>query len=629
MSSEASATSGTTPAPTTHSPAKHQRSIYRVVGQTYRKHALLLTFGMIALVIGQAGALLIPKLTGLGVDSIKQLGNLTARDSTDFFSQATKWLAGIASGMEPSERFNRVLILLAAASVAVAFFQFVKRRAITGLSRQIEFDMKEKLYAHIQVMPMDQFARIRSGDLLSRATSDVESVRMMFGPAVMYLGEVIVLLPIALVAMFMTSTYLAWWSLLPLLLLTLSTLYFSPRTRKYSLMTQERQADLSARAQENFSGTRVVKAFGREDFESDAFDEIGEQLLDSQLAQARARQAYQASIWTLNGGATLVFLFFGAREIAHGNLSLGQFLEFNLYFFALFWPMIAFGWVILLIVRGRVSARRINEIFDIEPDPSTQPGGESAHAITGKIEFRDVSFEYEAGKPVLKNISFTVDAGHTLAIVGPVGCGKSTIARLLLRLREATSGEILVDDVRVQDYDASELRKRIGFVPQETFLFSESIGENIAFGLEGNPADDVQEASEIAQLHAEVMPLPEGYDTLLGERGVNLSGGQKQRAAIARALVKKPAIVVLDDALSAVDTKTEEAILDGLKRVLKTSTNMIIAQRVSTVSHAEEVIVLDRGQIVQRGSDADLRTQPGLYAEMAARQNLEASLAGQ
>lgn len=614
-------------APSDPSSAKRITSIYQVVKNTYRKHALIFTAGVITLILGQAGALLIPKLTGLGVDSIKQLGNLTARESTDAFSRFTKWLGGISPDMSFDDRFTRVLVFLGVAALIVGVLQFIKRRAITGLSRQIEFDMKEHLFGHIQVLPMDQFARIRSGDLLSRATSDVESVRMMFGPAVMYMGEVIMLLPIALVAMFMTSSYLAWWALLPLFLLTASTLYFSPRTRKYSLQVQERQADLSARAQENFSGTRVVKAFSRENFESESFDAIGQELLGSQLAQARARQAYQASIWTLNGGATLVFLFFGAREIAEGRLSLGQFLEFNMYFLALFWPMIAFGWVILLIIRGRVSARRINEILSIEPDPSTQPGGESARGLSGEIRFDNVSYGYESAKPVLKGISFTVAAGKTTAIVGPVGCGKSTIARLLLRLREAESGSITIDGKPLHDYDAGELRKQIGFVPQETFLFSESIGENIAFGLDGNPSDDVQEAAEIAQLHEEVTPLPDGYDTLLGERGVNLSGGQKQRAAIARALVKKPAIVVLDDSLSAVDTKTEEAILDGLKRVLKNSTNIIIAQRVSTVAHADEILVLSDGEIVQRGTDAELRAQPGLYAEMAERQNLEASLA--
>jgi ATP-binding cassette subfamily B protein len=440
---------------------------------------------------------------------------------------------------------------------------------------------------------------------------------------------VVVLLPLALAAMFLISPVLAAWSLVPLVLLTLTTLLFSPRTRIHSQQVQERQSDLSARAQENFSGVRVVKAFGREQFEAEEFDALGRRLLESQLALARNRSAYQSLIWVLNGVGLLVFLFFGARQIAAGALSIGQFLEFNLFFVMLYWPMISLGWVIMLVVRGRVSARRINELLAEPPDPgipgdpfAEPPSGEPR--IRGGVEFRKVGFAYEAGTPVLTDVSFTVAPGGTIAIVGPVGCGKTTVAQLLMRLRGADSGSVLIDGRDIREYDAGMLRRQMGYVPQETFLFSESIRENVAFGISGTVG--VEEASDIAQLSGEIGALPNGYDTVLGERGVNLSGGQKQRAAIARALAKRPAIMILDDCLSAVDTRTEDAILTGLKRALRDTTVVIIAQRVSTVAHADEIIVLDRGRVVERGNDRSLRAMGGLYASMAESQQLTESL---
>ncbi len=605
----------------------------QIVLSAYRERIVSVVLGGICILVGGVLALLVPKYTGLAVDSVRALGDLTEDRVPDRISIIASSIAGIDS--TASDAMSRCLAAIAISAQILGLLQFLKRYQLVGLSRQSEFALRQGLFRHIQTLPLDTFTRLRSGDLLNRATSDIEAVRMMTGPAMMYLTDVAILLPLTVAAMFMISPALAAWALVPLALLTISTVLFSPKTRKYSQEVQERQSDLSARAQENFSGVRVVKAFGRENFESEEFDKLGRQVLESQLSLARNRTAYQSLIWTLNGAGLLVFLYFGAREIAAGALSIGQFLEFNLFFTLLYWPMISLGWVIMLIVRGRVSARRINEILAIAPDPGL-PGDPYAEPPTGpepqlrgEVEFRNVGFSFTAGKPVLQDISFRVAPGRTLAVVGPVGCGKTTVAQLLLRLREPGAGEILIDGKPIQEWDPHYLRRRMGFVPQETFLFSESIAENLGFGVNAAERSLLVSAAETAQLAPELATLPDGYDTVLGERGVNLSGGQKQRAAIARALVKRPDIMVLDDCLSAVDTRTEEAILSGLRRELRDTTVVIIAQRVSTVAHADEIVVLDDGRVVERGTDAELRARGGLYAAMAEAQQLAEAIAGE
>lgn len=610
-------------------PAWKPATTGKIVWSAYRKRSFTVVLGVLCILAGGVLALLVPKFTGLAVDSVKSIAHLSEARADDPISQMAARAAGISPDMDGHGTLLRCLGAMAVATLVLGAFQFLKRYQLIGLSRHVEFDLRQGLFRHIQVLPLTVFTKLRSGDILTRSTSDIEAVRMMVGPAMMYLTDVVVLLPLALVAMFLISPALAAWSLVPLVLLTLTTLLFSPRTRIHSQQVQERQSDLSARAQENFSGVRVVKAFGREQFEADEFDVLGRRLLDSQLALARNRSAYQSLIWVLNGVGLLVFLFFGARQIAAGSLSVGQFLEFNMFFVMLYWPMISLGWVIMLVVRGRVSAGRINELLAERPDPGipgdpfAEPPAEEPR-IRGEVEFRNVGFSYLPGKPVLEAVSFRVHPGGTIAIVGPVGCGKTTVAQLLMRLREAGSGSVLIDGRDIREHDAGLLRRQMGYVPQETFLFSESIRENVAFGIPGTAG--VEEASEIAQLAGEIGALPGGYDTVLGERGVNLSGGQKQRAAIARALAKRPAIMILDDCLSAVDTRTEDAILTGLKRALKDTTVVIIAQRVSTVSHADEIIVLDRGRVAERGTDRELRARGGLYASMAESQQLTESL---
>lgn len=468
---------------------------------------------------------------------------------------------------------------------------------------------------------------------------------MMIGPAVMYIGGTIFLFPASLLIMFSLNQLLTWLALIPLVGLTAATLWFNPRVRKYSLASQEDLEQLSARAQENFAGARVVKAFSREEFEISELHKQGETYLHNKLGAARNQALFQSCIWGFSGVGVLIILYFGAIEISAGRFSTGDFAAFILYNLGLYWPMIALGWVTMLFVRAAASLKRIDALLLSEPDPSRVPGGETPRRIEGEVVFENVSMRYAPDLPLaLEGVSFKLMPGRTLGIVGQVGSGKSTVASLLLRLASPSGGRILVDQRPIEQYDPHALRRFIGYVPQDSFLFSDTIANNIGLALGGGTASAtesdqtgadappdrnaiIRNAVKTAEFEEEVLSLPKGCDTMLGERGVNLSGGQKQRASIARALAGKPTILVLDDCLSAVDTDTEERILRNLKAETREITTLIIAQRISTVAHADEIIVLDHGRIIERGTDAELRAAGGLYAELAKRQELAAELA--
>ncbi len=598
----------------------------RFVLDAYRRNARWTLVGVVSSLLGTACQVVIPVFFKLVIDELSP--------EAEVHRGIAAWGEGVVRALV-GEQADVAVYIQASLGVAVAFAAalavatFYKRYYLIRLSRKVEYELKKEMYEHLQNLPGRYYDAKRSGGLMSLMTSDVEAVRMMIGPAIMYLSSTLLLTPAALAIMLTLNATLTGFALLPLVGLALATLYFSPRVRKYATLAQEDLEQISARAQENFAGARVVKAFAREEFEVRELDRLGEKYYRNKLAQARNSAFYGASIFVFGGLGILVILYFGAREIAASRFSIGDFLAFTLYNVQLYWPMIAIGWVTMLFVRGAASLQRIFALLDERPDGAQLPGGERV-ALKGEIEFREVSLVYKEGTcPALDSVSFKLAPGRTLAIVGPVGSGKSSIANLLLRLIAPTSGAIFIDGIEIEKIDPVCLREQCGYVPQDSFLFSESVQDNIALGLRDDDAREqkVREAAKNAAFAEEVESLPSGYDTLLGERGVNLSGGQKQRAAIARALAKQPRIVVLDDCLSAVDTRTEDRILRALKQHTAGVTTLIIAQRISTVAHADEILVLDGGRVVERGTDESLRAKGGLYADLARRQELAEELA--
>mgnify|MGYP002399616891 CR=1 FL=1 len=595
----------------------------RFILSEYRANLSWFVIGMAALILGSLAQTLVPLYIKLAVDAASP-----TPPSNDGF--AGKLALDLIGGARADMNFVVIcLVVVALLSIALGVFTFFKRYYLVRISRRTEYRLRKAMYARLQDLPAGYYDNTRSGGIMSLMTSDIEAVRMMIGPAIMYIGGTIVLFPASLVIMFSLNPLLTGLALVPLIGLTASTIWFNPRVRKYSVRSQEDLEQLSARAQENFAGARVVKAFSREQFEIDELARMGDRYLENKLGQARNQSMFQACIWAFSGLGVLIIIYFGALEIAAGRFSTGDIAAFIYYNLNLYWPMIALGWVTMLFVRADASLKRIDAVLTHPVDPSRQPGGFVPAELRGDIEFRDVSHRYGPELPYsLHRINVSVRAGKTLGIVGQVGSGKSTMANLLLRLIEPTEGEVLVDGQPLREYDAHALRGFFGYVPQDSFLFSDTIASNIGLALpEDAPREAVTQAARLAEFEQEVLGLPKGYDTMLGERGVNLSGGQKQRAAIARALAGKPRVLVLDDCLSAVDTDTEERILRNLKAETRDITTLIIAQRISSVQHADEIIVLEAGRIIERGTDAELRASGGLYAELSRRQELAAELA--
>ncbi|MCC7508364.1 MAG: ABC transporter ATP-binding protein [Planctomycetes bacterium] len=599
----------------------------RFILAEYKANLRWFVIGISALIIGALAQTVAPIYIKLAVDAASPEGFVSEEGLAGRIALATMMTAP-----ERSERFVLVCLgMVALTALIVALATFYKRYYLVRISRRTEYTLKKRMYARLQDMPARWYDHTRSGGVMSLMTSDIEAVRMMIGPAVMYIGGTVIMFPASLAIMLSLNWMLTLLALIPLVGLSAATIWFNPRVRKYSLRSQEDLEQLSARAQENFAGARVVKAFSREDFEIAELQRLGDTYLENKLGQARNQALFQACIWGFSGVGVLIILYFGAIEVSAGRSSVGDMAAFMLYNLGLYWPMIALGWVTMLFVRASASLKRIDAMTEVASDPSRLAGGLKPTSLRGEVEFQDVSLRYsDDAPPALVDVNFHVAPGRTLGIVGQVGSGKSTIANLLLRLLAPTSGRVLIDGMPIEQLDAHVLRGFMGYVPQDSFLFSDTIANNIALAL---PADDagrdaaVRKAAQAAEFEAEVLTLPQGYDTMLGERGVNLSGGQKQRAAIARALAAKPTILVLDDCLSAVDTDTEERILRNLKAETRDITTIIISQRISGVSHADEIIVLDQGRVAQRGSDAELRAGGGLYAELARRQELAAELA--
>ena len=549
--------------------------------------------------------------------------------ATNFFLLAMPRVIGHAidslKPLIPGERLATYAALIVGLAICEGIFRFVMRRLIIGISRDIEYSIRNDLFKHLETLPLTFYQKNKTGDLMSRATNDLSNVRMLMGPGIMYAANTIVVVLFAITFMFRINWQLTLLTLLPLPLVSMIVRHFGRKIHDLTEESQGKLADLSARVQESMAGIRVVKAFVQEEYEIAEFDHMNQSLVAKNQELIRVQSLFYPTMELIIGLAVVVVIWIGGRQVIQGTISLGDFVAFNVYLGRLTWPMIALGWVVNLLERGRASMMRLNYIFDAVPEIQDQPGIQADFEVQGAIEFRNLSFAYD-GVPALRNISLSIPQGKTTAIVGATGSGKSTLVQLIPRLYNAPPNTLFIDGVPIERIPLAHLRGAIGFIPQDTFLFGETIRENIAFGVESVVEADVQRAAEISRIDVDVQGFPNKYDTMVGERGITLSGGQKQRTAISRAVVRNPKILILDDALSSVDTYTEEQILHELKAVMRNRTSILISHRVSTVKDADEIVVMQRGAIVERGSHAELLVQDGYYAELYRRQLLEEEL---
>jgi len=520
-------------------------------------------------------------------------------------------------------------LTLLALALGKGLFQFLTRWLVIGVSREIEYDLRNDIFFHLETLSYSHYQKTRTGDIMARATNDLNAVRMLLGPAIMYTANTLVFTAAALIFMWHISPKLTLYAFAPLPLASIIVQYFGRRIHERFEKIQAQFSDISARAQENFSGARVVRAYAQEEAEIALFETSNQEYVFRSLPLARLIGMLWPTLEMLLGFAVVLVLWIGGREVLLDRMSVGEFVAFNTYIVMLTWPIIALGWVINIFQRGTASMGRINEILVARPeitDAAVAPDLKSVKSIGGAIEFRDLTFSYD-GVPVLKNINLEIPAGSSLAIVGPTGSGKTTLVSLLPRIYDAPPGALLLDGRPIRQYPLEAVRQNIGFVPQETFLFSDTILENIAFGVAEASDEQIRAAAEAANIAADIEGFPDQYQTLVGERGITLSGGQKQRTAIARAIIRDPRILVLDDALSSVDTYTEEKILNHLRQVMQGRTTIFISHRVSTVRNADKIAVLHQGRIVELGTHDELLARDGYYTELYNKQLLEEELA--
>jgi ATP-binding cassette, subfamily B, multidrug efflux pump len=514
------------------------------------------------------------------------------------------------------------LLLIAALS---AIFLYICRQVIIGASREIEFDIRNDLFANLERQAPSFYHTHRTGDIMARTTNDLNAVRMLLGPAIMYSANTIVFTAAALPFMYRISPKMTFFAVVPLPIASVLVQYFGARIHRRFERIQAMFSDISAKAQENFSGARLIRAFAQEDAEIASFETANLEYIKRSLYLVRLMAMLWPTLEFVLGLSLMITLLVGGHEVVSHHISVGQFTSFTVYMVQLTWPMIAVGWVVNLFQRGTASVVRIDELLKQKPSITDAPTAVDA-AIVGDIQLRNLTFAYPDAPPVLHDINLTIPAGSSLAIVGPTGSGKSTLVGLIPRLHDAVPGAVLIDGQPIRNHTLASLRKNIGFVPQETFLFSETIHQNIAFGRPDASPQQVQDAATIAHISTEILEFPKGFDTEVGERGLTLSGGQKQRTAIARAIIRDPRILILDDALASVDTYTEERILSGLKKNMEGRTTIFISHRISTARNADQIAVLVAGRIAELGTHDELIVRNGYYTSLFEKQRLEEEL---
>jgi ATP-binding cassette, subfamily B, multidrug efflux pump len=571
----------------------------RILGPHLWRYRRTLALGFSALLCKDLAAVALPLIIRAAVDSLS---------------------AGAA--------FTRVLWFAAALAGVAALkgvFQYWMRVILIGVSRDIEYDVRGNLFRHLVTLAPDFYARTRTGDIMARATNDLNAVRMMLGPGLMYSVETSLTFLLAMAVMLSTDWRLALLAILPAPVVSLAVMFFGRVIHERFEKIQGMFSDISSRVQENLSGVRMIRAFVQEQAELRRFERLNQEYIRQNLGLVRISGFFEPLLEALIGITFLIVLWAGGTRVLAGEISLGSFVMFNTYMGMLVWPMIALGWVVNLMQRGSASLGRIHEIFQERPSIAPPASPAPLSSVRGEIRFEGISVVFPTGR-ALDGIDLRIEDGSTVAIAGHTGSGKSTLVNLIPRLLDPTSGAVLLDGIDLRRLSPSDLRRQIGFVPQETFLFGASIAENIAFGVENATEDAIRRAAELAGLASDIESFPAGYKTIVGERGITLSGGQKQRTAIARALLRDPRILILDDALSSVDTLTEERILTSLAGVMRGRTVILISHRVSTVRQADRILVLEHGRMVEQGTHAQLIALGGYYAGLSQKQMLEEEL---